>query len=61
MADDNHKESASKKTGLENVSLEEELHNLQEIGLAHLELEFENYKILYPLNLVPHALAFINR
>ena len=48
MVNDNHKESTSKKTMQESVRLEEELRNLQEIELVHLELEFEKYAILYP-------------
>ena len=49
MANDNELESTSKNTEEERVNSEKELRDLQESELVHLEVEFENYKTLYPI------------
>ena len=53
MANDNLQESTSKKNEQKSVSLKEELRDLRESELAHLESEFENYKTFHPTTELP--------
>jgi hypothetical protein len=48
MDNDNQQKSASTKLKQEIDNLKEELRELQKSELVHLELEFENYKLLDP-------------
>ena len=56
MTSDNKAESNSKNAKEGNVNLEQELHTLQENELAHLESEFENYRVLYPTTELPSGI-----
>jgi hypothetical protein len=56
MTSDNKAESNSKNAKEGNVNLEQELHMLKENELAHLESEFENYRVLYPTTELPSGI-----
>jgi len=50
MTDDNEAKSSSQKIEQDCIGVKEALYFLQPSELPHLELEFENYKILHPLS-----------